>query len=632
MRKFGWLMLAGLLAACSGTKKQWDTTLHSPDGRIAFVLQPENMTWQVTLDSIVALGPSPFGITREDQDFSTGLEMIGVKDSSIEESYTLKTGKQRTYQVSAREKSFQFKNQAGARMDLIVRAYEEGIAFRYFFPDIEAEPKTVIGEQTGFRLPFGSKVWAMPYDSVTQYTPAYENYFTNGTMVGQPSPSSGGWAFPLLFNKNQIWVLITEAELDGSYCASHLEQQVERNTYRLQFPLEEEAQGLYPSNPSYSLPWKTPWRVVMVSDAPTGIAQSGLVTHLSSPVAIENDSWVKPGLSSWSWWSDHSSSTQYNVLRRFVDIASEMKWPYSLVDANWNSMKGGTLEQLAKYASGKGVGLFVWYNSGGNHNQVTEQPRDLMQDPDKRKEEFRRLNELGVKGVKVDFFQSDKQEIIQLYLDILKDAAEYQLMVNFHGCTLPRGWQRTYPHLVTMEAVRGAENYAFDARFPTMARMMNTIYPFTRNVVGSMDYTPMAISNRTYPHVTSYAHELALPLIFESGVQHITETPGMLRNLPREARAFLSGFPAAWDETRFLAGMPGSYVVVARRNGEQWFVGGINGDIQPVSLSLALPNLGEKTLITDTPENGTRWVISKQTVTESAFSITIQPGSGFVLY
>ncbi|MDD4032320.1 MAG: glycoside hydrolase family 97 catalytic domain-containing protein [Bacteroidales bacterium] len=627
-----YLSLIALLISCSGGKKNVETVLYSPDGRISFNISAAEMTFQVLLDSVFALENSPFGIIREDQDFSSGLELIGVRDSSIEDSYTLKSGKKLENTVTANEKSYQLKNAAGERMDLIVRAYNEGIAFRYYFPGENTQKFTVKEEKTGFKLPFGSKVWVMPYDSVTMYAPAYETYFTNGTIVGMPSPSSGGWSFPLLFNKNQIWALITESEMDGTYCASHLDQNVEKNTYRLVFPSAAEALGNYPSTPSSTLPWKTPWRVVILAETAGGIAESNLVTHLASPSVIGDDSWVRPGLASWSWWSDHASSANYNSLKRFIDISADMKWPYSLVDANWNIMKGGTLEQLVEYAAKKGVGLLLWYNSGGTHNNVTEQPRDLMNDPVKRKAEFQRLKTLGIKGVKVDFFQSDKQEMIRLYIDILKDAAEHQIMVNFHGCTLPRGWQRTYPNLVSMEAVRGAENYAFDPRYPALAVIMNNIYPYTRNVVGSMDYTPVAFSNQTYPHVTSYAHELALPIVFESGIQHIAEASGTLRNLPKEAKDFLSTVPNAWDETRFLVGEPGSCTVVARRSGSKWYIGGINGDIEVKTLQLNIPADGEYTLITNAPENGTRWVISKQTVTANTLTVSIEPGSGFVLY
>jgi hypothetical protein len=216
--------------------------------------------------------------------------------------------------------------------------------------------------------------------------------------------------------------------------------------------------------------------------------ESNLVYHLSNHSLIADDSWVKPGRASRSWWSDHPSSRDFVKLKNYVDLASEMGWEYSLVDANWNRMEnGGNIEDLVKYANSKNIGLSFWYNSGGPHNIVTEQPRDIMNDPSKRKEELKKLHDWGVKAIKVDFFQSDKQDIMKLYLDILKDAASQQIMVVFHGCTLPRGWSRTYPNLVSMEAVKGAEQYGWDSVFARQDAMLNTILAFTRNVVGRMD-------------------------------------------------------------------------------------------------------------------------------------------------
>ena len=234
----------------------------------------------------------------------------------------------------------------------------------------------------------------------------------------------------------------------------------------------------------------------MAGKSASTVVESVLIDHLAEPNAIGNADWVKPGRSSWSWWSDHASSRNVKTLNRFVDLAANMKWEYSLVDANWNILQdGGNIQDLIDHAKQKKVDLTFWYNSGGPHNNVTEQPRDVMFDPVKRKEEFKKLHTWGVKAVKVDFFQSDKQNVMQLYQDILKDAAKEQIMVIFHGSTMPRGWQRTYPNLLSMESVRGAENYGWSKEFATDAAQLNTIYVFTRNVAGSMDYTPVTFSD-----------------------------------------------------------------------------------------------------------------------------------------
>ena len=271
--------------------------------------------------------------------------------------------------------------------------------------------------------------------------------------------------------------------------------------------------------------------------------------------------WIKPGRSSWSWWSDHLSGKDFNKLKKYVDLAKDMRWEYSLVDANWNIMHGDNIEELIKYAAAKNIGLTLWYNSGGAHNTITEQPRDIMNDPVKRKEEFKKLHAWGVKAVKVDFFDSDKQDIIRLYLDILKDAAAEKIMVVFHGCTLPRGWSRTYPNLLSMEGIRGAEQIGWDTVFANNAAMYNTINLFTRNVVGPMDYTPVTFSDsKCCPHTTTNAHEFALSVLYGSGMMHFADSDSSYRGQKEEVKKFLAIVSNTWDETKFLEG--GGFIVV----------------------------------------------------------------------
>lgn len=435
-----------------------------------------------------------------------------------------------------------------------------------------------------------------PHDEPSQYTPAYETFYQHDIPVGTPASKKAGWSFPALFRTPSLyWVLVTEAGLDGSYCGGRLAQDATHNLYRIRFPDAGEGNGTGHVQPSSTLPWSTPWRVVMVGKSLGDIVQSSLVTHLSTPSILNDDRWVRPGRVSWSWWSDPTSPKNPEILRQFVDLAAEMGWEYSLVDANWTEMEKDAIPKLVQYANSKGIGIILWYNSGGPHNTVTEKPRDRMFMRDIRRKEFQFLRSIGVKGVKVDFFQSDKQNIIQLYEDILKDAADFQIMVNFHGCTLPRGWTRTYPHLMSMEAVRGAESYIFDPLFPKQAPIHNTILPFTRNVMGPMDYTPVAFSNNHYPHLTSAVHELALSVVFESGWIHFADRVAAYRNLPEGPKQFLKQVPAAWDELHFIDGAPGRFVVLARRKGEQWFIGGINATPTGKQVSIKFDFLGPNT-------------------------------------
>jgi alpha-glucosidase len=613
----GAIVAVALVVQASQADTAWHVT--SPNGHVAITVKlgdpgqtadspagKARLYYEVTCDGTAVLAPSPLGIMRKDCAFLDDLKSIEAGPvTTIDEPYTMVTGKRKICRNHAKEQTLVFQNTGGAKLELIVRAYDDGVAFRYRFPESDAEKHVVTGEATGFRLPEAGKIWAQPYDKATKYSPAYETYYVNGAAVGTPSVNEVGWAFPMLFCSadGSRWGLVTEAGLDGSYCGSHLTQKAPGGVYRIQFP--DEADGNYTGSvePSWTLPWATPWRVIELGDSPATIVESTLVTDVSPASVVKDTSWIKPGRASWSWLFDHDSPQDCTKLKSFVDLAAAMGWEYSLVDANWTQMTNGTIHDLIAYANSKGVGLLMWYNSGGPHNYVSEKPRGLMDLPQVRREELALLKKWGIKGIKVDFWQSDKQNIVQLYEDVLKDAAEFQIMVNLHGCTLPRGWSRTYPHLMSMEAVRGEECYSFDKQFPAQAPVHNTILPFTRNAVGPMDYTPTMFADNVYPHLTTYAHELALPVIFESGWLHFADGPKAYLDLPEAPKIFLQNVPVLWDETRMLAGDPGQYVVLARRSGDMWYVGGITGDDTGRDVDVPLAFLGDKrctmTLIED---------------------------------
>jgi len=309
------------------------------------------------------------------------------------------------------------------------------------------------------------------------------------------------------------------------------------------------------------------------------IVESTLVDDVSTPSVIKNTSWIKPGTASWNYWSSNHGTKDYKIVCDFADLAAEMSWPYTLLDWEWDSMSnGGKLEDALKYIHSKGVKPLMWYNSGGPHTGVPSTPRDRMLTHENRVEEFTKLKRLGVAGVKVDFFESEKQDMIKYYLDILEDAAQFEMLVYFHGCIVPRGWSRTYPNLMTLEAVRGAEWYNNTPDFSLPAPEHNATLPFTRNVVGPMDYTPVTFTNSQFPHLTSYGHELALSVLFESGIQHFADRPEGYRQLPDTVKMFLKEVPNAWDDTKLLNGYPGRDVIIARRKGNTWYIGGISAE------------------------------------------------------
>lgn len=632
------------MVSCTPSVRTWE--LFSPDENISIVLTYEQLnedgrsrlSYQVFLKTengqVEMIESSPLGIIRNDASFTDGLSFHKEGDIiDFSDQYELVSGKKSIVDYAGKELTVTFKNDSNQLLAIDLRALNDGIAFRYRFPEEEPGTFTVNGEITSFKIPTDGKTWIHPYDTVTKYTPAYETYYTNEIDIGTDAPGRQGWAFPALFHVNNAWMLITESNLGDNYFGAHLQPEVNEGMYRIRLPEEEEAMGTCDREATSTLPWTMPWRVIMLGRDLGTIVESTIVQDLHDPNVVEDMSWIQPGRASWSWWSDHDSPQDFVKLKSFVDLAVEMGWEYSLVDANWNLMKGGNLEKIVEYANQNGIGILLWYNSGGPHNTVGEQLRDAMHIRERRREEFAKLQEMGVKGVKVDFFQSDKPDIIKQYHDILRDAEEFEILVNFHGCTMPRGWERKYPHLMSMEAVRGAECYSFDSRFPEAAPWYNTILPFTRNTVGPMDYTPVAFTDQTYPHITTYGHEIALAVVFQSGILHFADRVSAYRELPEFAREYLSEIPVSWNQTKFIEGYPGKYVILAREHEGIWYFGGINGTSDTVSISLQMPFIKQGSylaeIITDGKKERTFIYYKKPFTIESSLDLALQPYGGF---
>jgi hypothetical protein len=534
----------------------------------------------------VVLDRSLLGLRLHGQDFVHGLQFVSAQPQKlIEEAYTLLHGKRQQCHNRANQLSLAFRNAAGRPLELDFRAYEDGAAFRYRLPSGMAGTQTLESEATEFALRPKAKVWCAPSDKASTYSPAYETYYENEIASDTPSPTGVGWAFPLLFRMedSQHWGLITEAGVGTNFCGMRLGSNPTNGVYSITLPDPAEGNGHGSAQPSSVLPWEMPWRAIIVGRSLVPIVESTLVTDVNPPSRLSDTSWIHPGRVAWSWWSDNPSPKDGAKQKKFVDLAAEMGWEYVLVDANWTIMDNGTIHDVLRHAKQKGVGVLLWYNSGGPHNVVTEKPRDCLTYAPVRRFELDMLREWGVKGIKVDFFQSDKQDVIGLYQGILQDSADKQIMVNFHGCTLPRGWERTYAHLMSMEGVRGEECYIFDAKFPERAPVQNTITPFTRNAVGPMDYTPVSFSNNRYARLNTSVHELALAVLFESGWVHFADKAESYLSLPPVPKQFLKEVPVAWDDTRFVDGYPGQWVSLARRKGEAWYLVGVNGENRPRS-------------------------------------------------
>jgi hypothetical protein len=511
------------------------------------------------------------GLSRSDQDFSNELKFLKAgKPVLINEQYTPLHGKKSACSNSANEVVVSFANPSKAKLNLILRAYNDGIAFRYEFPE---KPGTFVikDELTSYTVARETTRW------MEKWNPANEGLYT---VMSDDKVQKQEWCYPALFKlkDSACWYLLHEADLNRTYCGTKLSNTVDETRYKLTFPNAKDGRGLGESTPAITLPWKSPWRVAIIGSL-SDIVASTLVDDVSPASVVKSTSWIKPGLVSWNYWSSNHGTKDYKIVTEFADLAAEMNWPYTLLDWEWDGMtNGGDVEDAAKYILSKGVKPLIWYNSGGNHTWVSSTPKDRMLTHENRVQEFTRLKKMGFAGVKIDFFESEKQDMIKYYLDILEDAAQFEMMVYFHGCIVPRGWSRTYPNLMTYEAVRGAEWYNNGPEFTGSAPEHNTVLPFTRNVVGSMDYTPVTFTNSQFPHTTSYGHELALSVLFESALQHMADRPEGYRELPDAVKTFLKEVPNAWDDIKLLEGTPGRDVIIARRKGTAWYIGGISAE------------------------------------------------------
>lgn len=508
------------------------------------------------------------GLSRSDQDFSNKLKFLKAgKPVQINERYTAVHGKRSQCSNSANEVVVSFENPGKAKMNLIIRAYNDGVAFRYEFPETEGS-FLVKDEYTSYSIPETTKRW------MEKWNPANEGLYS----VMNDNSTQQNWGYPALFNSNDnsCWYLIHESDVNRNYCGSKLSNVDDKSRFKITFPDQKDGNGMGESQPTIKLPWQSPWRVIIMGGL-ADIVESTLIDDVCPPSIVKNTDWIKPGIASWNYWSSNHGTKDFKTVCDFADLAAAMGWPYTLLDWEWDSMSnGGNLEDALKYIQSKGLKPLMWYNSGGPHTGVTATPRDRMLTHENRVEEFTKLKKLGVYGVKIDFFESEKQDMIKYYLDILDDAAKFQMLVYFHGCIVPRGWARTYPHLMTYEGIRGAEWYNNGPDFTTTAPEHNTIIPFTRNVVGAMDYTPVTFTNSQFPHITSYGHELALSVVFESGIQHFADRPDGYYALPDAVKFFLREVPNAWDNIKLIDGYPGRNITIARQKGNDWYIGGIN--------------------------------------------------------
>jgi hypothetical protein len=617
--------------------------LASPDKSIVlkvFLSDTGEIRYQIQRSGISVVDPSTLGVMMKSHNFTHGLKLIKIsKPERITDSYQTKNAKKSNIQLQANQLVLSFINEEEKKMDIIFRLSNDGVAFRYSFPWI-TNSETIVKEQTSFTFDKSSRAWLQPMSEAKtgwqQCHPSYEEHYLQDISVGTVSLLKSGWVYPALFKTNDTWVLITEAALDGTYCGTRLINDSASSVYSIGFadPREVFTGGGY--LPENNKPWLTPWRIITIGSLKT-IAESTLGTDLAPKAINVDQSFIKPGKASWSWINSKDDRIVYDEQKKYIDFASSMNWQYCLIDANWDTQIGyDKIAELATYAKQKNVGLILWYNSAGDWNTIAYHPKDMLLTKEGREKEFSRLSAMGIKGVKIDFFGGDGRSMIQYYIDILDDAAKYKLLVNFHGATLPRGWQKTYPHLVTAEAIYGMEMVTFDQSAADKQANHCAMLPFTRNAFDPMDFTPMNLTGLTSSNCirkTTPAFELALSVLFLSGIQHYAQSPEGMVRVPDDAKEFLRRLPDNWDDVKFLDGYPGKYVVIARRSGNRWYIAGINGEKNEKKVNFDLTSFkkSKATLFTD----GTRSELFSKTLLNTAVQkkcdITLTENSGFVM-
>lgn len=613
----------------------------SPDGDLQVTVDLSNgkASYSIACDGKSVLLASDLGLVRNDGSFAEKLTLATVSDSRIvKDSYTMVLGKRKNCIYEANERVFSFKNADGAIMDIIFRVSNDGAAFRYSFPQNADGQFSVERETTSFAFDTDTLSWLhfmAPGKSGWEGTqPSYEEHYESAKPVGGASPAGEGWCMPALFKTaDDVWVLICDTDVDENYCAVRLGHDSAGGIYRIAFPHVQEHRGpVDPVQPRITLPFKSPWRVIMVGSLGT-IVESTLMTDLAAPSKVADSRFVKPGKAAWHWlqYSDESATLEW--ADKYLNFAAKMRWDYTLIDCTWDRTIGyEKMASFVKKANDRGVDVILWYNSNGDWNTAPMSPKNRMHTTEVRRQEFAKLKEMGVKGVKVDFFGGDKQATMKLYLDLFKDAADYGITVNCHGATIPRGWQRTWPNLVSMESVKGMEYCSFDQNNTNRQPQHCTVLPFARNAIGSMDFTPMVFKPQLRGKTlrTTPAFELALSVIFESGIQHFGLAPDEYDGMPAYVVEFLQNVPAAWDDTRFVDGYPGEFAVIARKSGNRWYIAGINGTDQPKTLKLDLTKFTKSVkgrLITD----GENRTFQSRQISGSNPEITLIKNGGFVL-
>lgn len=646
MKNIRAIVFVSMLAGGFGVGHATEKTFQSPNGQLQVAVSDEGgkPVYRIKRGDVVFLEKSPLGLAMNFDDLTQGLRLKDCEVSKVNDDYTLSTIKQRHVVYEATEAVCQFEKDGRHALDIIFRISNRDVAFRYkVYTKGQLFSAVVKREASGFVLPEGSTTFLCPQSKpmvgFAQTMPSYETPYTLDDQMGKNGQFGEGYTFPCLFkNGDKGWILISETGTDGDYAACRL-LSASGSHYQIGFPMEGEMYGIGSTTPAVALPAVTPWRTITLGTL-KDVVETTVAWDLVKPKYQASKDYTY-GKGSWSWIIRMDGSCNFDEQKEYIDFSAAMGWRSVLVDAHWDSQIGyPKVEELARYAKSKGVGLFLWYNSNGTWNDAPQGPRGRMNKSSIRRQEMAWMQKQGILGIKVDFFGSDKQPMIQLYEDILTDANEFGLQVIFHGCTLPRGWERMFPNYVASEAVLASENLHFGQDFCDKEAWNGCIHPFIRNTVGSMDFGGSTLNKRYSTdnqhgsiRRTSDVYALATAVLFQSSVQHFAMAPNNLNDAPAWAVDFMKNVPTTWDEVRFIDGYPGKYIIMARRSGDKWFVVGINAEPIPLKKTLQLPMFEAKSQMTvysdDAQLNGSVKAIKQNK--KQQLTITIPQNGGVVI-
>ena len=634
-----------LLSVCLCGQSVQDAAVASPDThlKVTVSVQEGMPVYSVGYKNKTILENSPLGLITNEGDFSTGLTFLDTKEGMVDQQYTQEKIKRSQIHYRANTLTCTFQDARERKISITFQVSDNDIAFRYEIPAWgERKACVVEREATGYRFPSYTTTFLSPMMSAmggfARTSPSYESGYEADAPM-EKSTSSEGYVFPCLFRVDDNgWALLSETGVSSLYCASHLSRWKD-GIYTLDYPNITNNNGFGSTGAQIGLPGVTPWRTITVGETTKPIAETTIPFDVVEPL-YEASQPNKYGRSTWSWiiWQDNSMN--YNDQIIFIDLAAELGFEYILIDALWDANLGyEKLEELIRYAQSKKVDVFLWYNSNGSFNDAPQGPHNRMNTSIVRKQEMKWLKKMGVKGLKVDFFGGDKQETMRLYEDILSDANDYGLMIIFHGCTLPRGWERMYPNYVGSEAVLASEMQIFNQRDRDNEAFYATLHPFIRNTVGCMEYGGVLLnkylvkSNRDRnKRLTTDVFQLATAVLFQNPIQVFAITPNNLTDVPSFLIDFLKQVPTTWDETVLIDGYPGKYVVLARRHGSQWYVAGVNAEKEPLKIKINLPVFaGKKGTLYGDDQNKEPFLKEISIAKNGDLEITMPSGGGFVL-